>query len=347
MNDWGQYLIKSGYTTSDALRRLNEVTELTMFVVNDNGQLIGTLTDGDIRRGLLTGKSLNDPVDVFMKTSFRYVQAGSKDVDLVVKARNAVVNLLPVLDGQMRIKKVINFAFHKTYLPIDAVIMAGGRGMRLSPLTDHTPKPLLKVGDKPILEHVMDWLIRHGIDNFNITLHYLAEMIVERFGDGSSKGVRIEYIREPRQMGTIGSLSLVPSFSNDTLLLMNSDLLTNIDLEEFYTDFVEKKADMSVACIPYRVQVPYAVVELENDSIRGLNEKPTLLYHANAGIYLLKRECVGLIPPDSHFNATDLVLKLISMGRKVCHYSLLNYWLDIGRMDDFQKAQEDIHHLKL
>jgi dTDP-glucose pyrophosphorylase len=347
MRDGAKYLLNSGATTSDALRRLNEVPELTMFVVNASGQLIGTLTDGDIRRGLLTGRSLNDPVDVFMKTSFRYVREGNKDVERVVEARNAVVNLLPVLDGQMRIKKVINFSIQKTYLPIDAVIMAGGRGSRLSPLTDHIPKPLLKVGDKPILEHVMDWLIRHGIDNFNITVHYLADMIVERFGDGSSKGVRIGYVREPRQMGTIGSLSLVPSFSNDTLLLMNSDLLTNIDLEEFYTDFVEKKADMSVACIPYRVQVPYAVVELENDSIRGLSEKPTLLYHANAGIYLLKRECVGLIPPDSHFNATDLVIKLISKGRKVCHYTFLNYWLDIGKMDDFMKAQEDINHLKL
>lgn len=346
MNEWGRYLIRSGLSTSDALGRLNEVHELTLFVVDESDRLIGTLTDGDIRRGLLTGKSLSDPVDVFMKTSYRYVKEGNRDVERVVEARNAVVNLLPVLDGQMRISRIINFSFHKSYLPIDAVIMAGGRGARLSPLTDDLPKPLLKVGDKPILEHVIDWLIRHGVDNFNITLHYLAEKIVSHFGDGSSKGVRINYVKEPRQMGTIGALSLIDSFSNDTLLLMNSDLLTNIDLEEFYTEFVESGADMSVACIDYRVRVPYAVLDVENDSIKGLNEKPTLTYHANAGIYLLKREHVGLIPADSHFNATDLIQRLISTGRKVRHYSLLGYWLDIGRMSDFQKAQEDIRHLK-
>lgn len=341
-----KYLIHRDEQMTVGLHKLNGVVELTLFVVNDDGQLIGTLTDGDVRRGLMAGKKLDDKVSDYMKTQFRYIQEGSFSVADIVNVRNIGIQILPVLDGNMQISRLINFSYHKSFLPLDAVIMAGGRGVRLSPLTDTIPKPLLKVGDRPIIEHGVRWLSRHGIGNITISVNYLAEQIVDHFGDGSDMGVSVSYIREMEQLGTIGSLSLIEHVHHDTVLLMNSDLLTNIDLEEFFNEFVTKEADMSVACIPYNVNIPYAILEIDDESVLSLKEKPTLTYYSNAGIYLLKKEHIGLIPKGQFYNATDLIENLISKGRKVTYYPLLGYWLDIGKMDDFRKAQEDIKHIK-
>ena len=341
-----KYLIHRDEHMTAGLHKLNGVVELTLFVVNDEGQLIGTLTDGDVRRGLMAGKNLDDKVSDYMKTQFRYIQEGSFSVADIVNVRNIGIQILPVLDGNMQISRLINFSYHKSFLPLDAVIMAGGRGVRLSPLTDTIPKPLLKVGDRPIIEHGVRWLSRHGIGNITISVNYLAEQIVDHFGDGSEMGVSVSYIREKEQLGTIGSLSLIEHVHHDTVLLMNSDLLTNIDLEEFFNEFVTKGSDMSVACIPYNVNIPYAILEIDHESVLSLKEKPTLTYYSNAGIYLLKKEHIGLIPTGKFYNATDLIENLISKGRKVTYYPLLGYWLDIGKMDDFRKAQEDIKHIK-
>lgn len=330
-----------------ALKMLNNLGEdLTLFVVNDDKQLLGTLTDGDARRGLLSGLTIDDDITRYIRDQFRYIQKNNYKVIEITKAKELGIKILPVVDEQKRILRLINFSVHKSYLPIDAVIMAGGEGMRLRPLTETLPKPLLKVGSKPIMEHGIDCLIQFGVENIHVSINYLGDKLVEYFGDGSSKCVSIGYVRETEKLGTIGSLSLIENFSNDHILVMNSDLLTNIDFEEFFNEYENKDADMAVACIPYTVNIPYAIMDTDHEYVLGLKEKPTLTYYSNAGIYLIRKKHLGRIPKGKFFNATDLINNLIADHRKVTYYPILGYWLDIGKMDDFNKAQEDIKHIK-
>ncbi|MCH8491377.1 MAG: NTP transferase domain-containing protein, partial [Oceanicaulis sp.] len=233
----------------------------------------------------------------------------------------------------------------KSYLPIDALIMAGGRGERLKPLTDKVPKPLLPVGTKPIIEHNVDRLNTFGIDDIWISVRYLGNQIEDFFKDGNEKALRIKYVWEDAPLGTAGALTLVDGFIHDHVLMMNSDLLTNIDFEDLYLYFEDQQADFAVACIPYLVNVPYAVMETEGKLVKGFKEKPTYTHYSNAGIYLMKKEVIKMIPPNIPFNATDLMDLLIKEGKKVVAYPIIGYWLDIGKHEDYQKAQIDIKHI--
>ncbi len=330
-----------------ALEQLNKLGNYqTIFVLNAKDILVGTLTDGDIRRGLLKNKSLEMPVSEFMNSNFRYLLAGQYSLDIIDDLKKSSIKVIPIVDKNLKIKKLINLKEKKSILPIDAIIMAGGRGERLRPLTDTLPKPMLIVGDKPIIEQNIDRLIDFGIDNITITVKYLSHIIEEHFGDGKSKDSTIKYIKEFEPLGTIGSVSMVEEFLNNYVLVMNSDLLTNIDFEDFFRYFLEQKADFAVATIPYNVTVPYAVLETENDCVVSFKEKPTFTYYSSAGIYLFKKELISKIPKNSFYNATDFMESLINSSHKVSHYPILGYWLDIGKHDDFAKAQQDINHIK-
>jgi dTDP-glucose pyrophosphorylase len=347
MNTISKHLINSNDSIKLALEKLNNVPEnLTLFVIDETNKLVGTITDGDIRRGLLAGKSITDPVEEIVFRNFTYIKKNSYNIEVIKIIREKRIKLVPLVDDDFNILKLIDFSKIKTILPVDAVIMAGGRGERLKPFTDTVPKSLLQVGDKPILEHNIDRLIEYGIDEFNLTLRYLGEKISEYFGNGSEKGVKINYITETIPMGTIGSVSLIKGFSHDTVLIMNSDLLTNIDFEDIYLRFVNDEADMTVASIPYNVDLPYAVLETKDGEIRSFKEKPTYTYYSNAGIYFIKAALLKNIPIEEHFNATDFMQLLLDKGHKVTFYPILGYWLDIGRHEDFAKASEDIKHIK-
>jgi dTDP-glucose pyrophosphorylase len=346
MIDFHNNLIEANNPLKVALEKLNTVPEaLTLFVVDAAGKLVGTLTDGDIRRGLLEGKKIEDGIEHFMNKNFRYLQKNTFQLKEIDELKEKGVKLLPLLDAEKRICKVIDLKNTKTLLPVEAIIMAGGRGERLKPLTDTVPKPLLKVGDKPIIEYNIDRLISYGVDNFNISIRYLGNMLEAYFGDGSKKGVTISFIHEDEPLGTIGAVSLIKEFMFDYVLIMNSDLLTNIDFEEFFRAFVESGADMAVASIPYNVNVPYAVLETDGDYISSFKEKPTFTYYSNGGIYLVKKNVLKRIPVNTHYNATDLIEEIIKTTNKVIHYPFFGYWLDIGKHEDFLKAQEDIKHI--
>ncbi|MFD3000880.1 nucleotidyltransferase family protein [Pontibacter toksunensis] len=347
MNDYHRHIIKSYSPLKQALAQLNELAaDAILFVVDKDEKLIGSLTDGDVRRGFLRGLSLDDVVDAFIQPKPKFLQKGDYTIDEVINYRKNHFRILPVLDKENRIVNVINFRFLKSYLPVDAVLMAGGRGQRLRPLTDTTPKPLLKVGDKPIIEHNLDRLISFGIDDIWMSVRYLGEQLEEYFGDGSSKYVNIKYVWEDEPLGTLGAVSKVESFQHDCVLVTNSDLLTNLDYEDFFLDFKAKDAALSVVTIPYTVNIPYAVLETEETSIKSFKEKPTYTYYSNGGIYLIKKEVLKYIPKDSFYNTTDLMELLIQKGLKVNSYPLRGYWLDIGKPEDFKKAQEDIKHIK-
>ena len=232
----------------------------------------------------------------------------------------------------------------KSYLPIDAVLMAGGKGERLRPLTEKTPKPLIKVGDKAIIDYNIDRLISYGLKHINVTINYLGDQIEEHFAIPKN-GIKVETVREPKFLGTIGSIQFVKEFQNDTILVMNSDLFTNIDYEDFYLHFKEHDADMSVAAVPYNVSIPFGIFDLNGREIKGIKEKPTYHHYANAGIYLIKKEVLKYIPDNEFFNATDLIEELVKQRMKVIRFPITGYWIDIGQHSELEKAKELVKHL--
>lgn len=343
-------IIRSSNTIKQALEQLNNLPtrdSLTLFVVDGNSKLVGTVTDGDIRRGLLLGKSILEAIEGVMHKQFKYLQRNNFTIEFIDELRKKEIDLIPFVNANFEIEKIIDFTKKRSVLPMDAVIMAGGEGRRLTPLTDTLPKPLLKIGDKPIIEHNIDRLNSFGVDNLIITTKYLGEKISDYLKDGSSKNISIKYTRETDSLGTIGAVSLINDFVHESVLVMNSDLLTNIDFEDFFKSFNSSGAEMAVATIPYQVTLPYGVVETDDNLVNGIKEKPTYTYYSNAGIYLLKRSVINSIPKNTFFNATDLMQKLIDNKQKILNYPILGYWLDIGKHEDYNKAQEDIKHIKL
>jgi len=347
MKEYREHLIFSGSTIKDALIQLTNLgIDAILFVVEENDKLIGSITDGDVRRGLVKGVSLNQSINNIIRFSPRFIKKGERDIQKLIEFREGNFGIIPIVDNTNKIVNVINFRLIRSYLPVDAVLMAGGRGNRLIPLTDKTPKPLLKVGNKPVIEHNLDRLTLFGIDDIWISVNYLGDQIQNYLGSGEDKNINISYVWEDNPLGTIGSVSKIQNFQHDYVLISNSDLLTNLDYEHFFLEFLKQDADMGVVTIPYQVSIPYAVLETNNGNIINFKEKPTYTYYSNGGIYLVKRSVLNRIPKDKFFNATDLLEVLILEGKKVFSYPLLGYWLDIGCHEDFEKAQRDIKNIK-
>ena len=339
-------IVKCDSTVVMALAAINESTLLTVFVVDENNVLVGTLTDGDVRRYLIHGGQLNDSVINAVNKSFSKIEKKDADTLKALKQFKAKgIKLVPVVNSKGEIDDVYDLVNYKSHLPIDAVLMAGGKGERLRPLTEKTPKPLLPVGDKCIIDHNVDRLISYGVKHISVTVNYLKEQIEEHYSKPRN-GIKIETCREPKYLGTIGSIKFVEKFYNDAVLVMNSDLFTNIDYEDFYLHFKQHDAEMSVAAVPYDVSIPYGILDLDGRDIKGLLEKPKYNYYANAGIYLIKKSALAEIPNDMFFNATDLIEKLISENKKVVRYPLNGTWIDIGNPQEYQKAKDLVKHLR-
>lgn len=347
MRIYKDHLILSGSKVKDALLVLNELSQdAILFVVDKDDKLIGALTDGDVRRGLLKGFTIDSVINEIIQENPRYIIKGENNLTKIIEYREGDFRIVPIVDENRRIVNVINFRNIKSYLPIDAVIMAGGRGQRLQPLTNTIPKPLLKVGDKAIIEHNLDRLALFGIDDFWISVKYLGEQIENHFGNGHEKNVKIEYVWEKEPLGTIGAISQIQNFEHNYVLVTNSDLLTNIDYEQFFLEFIKQKADFAVLTIPYQVNIPYAVLETDNGTVKSFKEKPIYTYYSNGGIYLMKKEMLNFIPKNTFFNATDLMEVLLKNNLKVISFPFSGYWLDVGKHEDFEKAHIDIHNIK-
>lgn len=340
-----KYIVSDCISVLEALKRLNELGKdvLTLFVVDADQRMVGTLTDGDVRRYLIAGGRLDACITQAMHPGFAYIEQGSTDVQRVKDLRQKGITLLPCLDIQRHIVAIYNLRTLHSILPIDAVLMAGGKGERLRPLTESTPKPLLPVGGKAIIDYNVDRLISYGVRNISVTVNYLHDQLEAHF-QHPRDGVQITCVREPQYLGTIGSLKFVPLL-HDVVLVMNSDLFTNINYEDFYLHFVENDADMSVAAYPYTISVPFGIFELEGRYIRGLSEKPVFNYYINAGIYLIKKKCLSFIPDQMFFNATDLIDVLVRNGCNVIRYPISGYWIDIGTPVEYQKATDLVKHL--
>jgi dTDP-glucose pyrophosphorylase len=343
-----QHIINEDRSVLDALHSINSLKSnetLTLFVTDKDNVIIGSLTDGDIRRSLTTNGTLATKVGNIAHRNFIYLMHGNYDLKIINSARNKGIELLPVLDKQYRIVDLVNLKKQKSFLPIDAVLMAGGKGERLRPLTDKTPKPLIKIGGKAIIDYNVERLISYGLKNIHVTINYLGEQLEEHFSSPIN-GVKVETVREPNYLGTMGSIQFVKEFHHDTILVMNSDLFTNMDYEDFYLHFKEHNADMSVAAIPYDVNIPFGIFDLDGRDIKGVKEKPSYHYYANAGIYLIKKDVLKHIPQNEFFNATDLIEELVKQNMKVIRFPITGYWIDIGQHSELVKANELVKHLK-
>ena len=342
-----KYIIKDTATIIEALRALNELSALglTLFVADINNKVIGVLTDGDIRRYIISGGNLGDNVRTAMLKNFVYLR--DDDIDCIRKFKeykSRGIKVIPIIDAYGRIIKIIDTRKQLSILPVDAVLMAGGKGERLRPLTEKTPKPLLPVDGKSIIDHNIDRLIAYGVKHINVTVNYLKEQIEEHF-ETPRNGVKVNTYREPKFLGTIGSIKFVENIYNDTVLVMNSDLFTNIDYEDFFLHFQLHDAEMSVAAVPYNISIELGILDLEGRNIKGLIEKPKYNYYANAGIYLIKKRTLAEIPENTFFHATHLVEKLIAQGKKVIRYPLNGTWIDIGTPLEYERAKDLAKHM--
>lgn len=342
-----KHIITTKSTIKEALQVLNNLgTNLTLFVVNNDMKVVGAVTDGDIRRALLNDININDTVQKCMFTKFRYIFEKNYSIESFKIFRELKIDIIPVLNKDGQITEILNLNKRKSILPIEAVLMAGGKGLRLRPITDTIPKPMIKIGGVPILERNIDRLANYGIKKIHISINYLGEKIIDYFGDGSKKELSINYLKETQPMGTIGSVSLFNKYSENVVLIMNSDLLTNIDFEEMYLKMIEKNADLILASIPYQVDIPYAVLNTKDGKVQSLLEKPSYLYYSNAGVYMIKKEHLKHIPKNTYYNTIDLIENLIEQQLQVIQFPILGYWLDIGKPEDMLKAEKDVSRIK-
>lgn len=348
MTDYNKFIFPEKGNAREALQLINVIAipNMAIFIVNENQQLVGSLTDGDIRRGLLKGLNIDTPVNSLMNTNSKYFAEKENNFEKVAKYKQMAIRFVPVLNSERKIVKIIDLDKLRSIIPSDAILMAGGKGERLKPLTDNVPKPLLKIGDTPIIIRNIERLASYGVTSFHISLGHMAEQIESALRAYNKENIFFNFIKETHPLGTIGSVKLVNHFENDTILLMNSDLLTNINFDDFYQKFIESKSDMQVATVPYHIDVPYAIMDINNENeVLSFSEKPRYTYYSNAGIYLFKKELINLIPGDSAFDATHFMEAVIANKKKLTSYPILSYWLDIGRIDDFYKAQEDVKHI--
>nr|WP_314289719.1 nucleotidyltransferase family protein [uncultured Capnocytophaga sp.] len=341
-------LIHKSKNLVEGLQRLNKLRNLSrliLFVVDDNEKVVGSVTDGDIRRSIIAEQNLQKTLGEIANPDFKRLY--QKDsYQSFEKFRKSDIKILPILNQEGKMVDLIDLEYTKAQLPLEAVIMAGGRGKRLSPLTDTVPKPMLRLGDRPIIEHNIDRLISFGIKKICISVKYLGEQIVNYLGDGSQKGIRIEYVWEDEPLGTAGALALMNNLSTEHILLMNSDLFTNVNFESLYLKLINEKADMAVASTEYKVDIPYAVFETQEGRVTNFKEKPSFIYHSNAGIYILKRSLIATIEKGKYCDITDVMEQLVAEGGKLVYDPIIGYWIDIGKTVDYEHAQEFIKHLQ-
>ena len=347
MTDTDKYIIAADAPLIEALRRLNELSggAMTLFTVDPSGRLTGSLTDGDVRRALLAGHSLDAPSSVAALDTFRRIRSAAPDVAMIRQCRLRGLRLLPVVDADGHLESVIKLDSQQNMLPVSAVLMAGGKGERLRPLTLDTPKPLLTIEGKAIIDYNIEALAAVGVSDITVTTRYLAEQIESHFASPVA-GVLVKTVREDRPLGTIGALSLIDLPAGGTTLVMNSDLITSVSFEDMYLHHISSGAAVTIAAIPYQVSVPFAVLSLDGNRVTGLDEKPSYSYYANAGIYMFDNRLLHGLPDDRPTDAPDLIAGAIAAGEAVSYFPINGTWLDVGTPTDFRQAAELLRHHK-
>jgi len=340
---WKNALVSPEATLAEAIRIIDQTGLQIALVTDREGRLLGTLTDGDVRRALLALQSLHEPVKRFMNRRPCCIDEHQSRDEAVCLMKSRRLRQIPVLDGRGRVVdlEIDNALFTPFQLDNWVVIMAGGQGRRLKALTQSCPKPLLKVGRRALLEVIIESLSGQGFKQVYISVNYRADMVMKHFGDGSPWGVKIEYLQENQPLGTAGALGLLPGRPTLPLLLMNGDILTSISFNRLLEHHQQRNHTATV-CIKEQIhQIPYGVVNFQGGRLTSIVEKPEQSIFVNAGIYVLNPEVIDHIRRDSYCDIPALLQTLLKERENVGVFPIREYWLDIGRVDDFQKANED------
>ncbi len=342
-----KYFLSPDNSIQDAIECLDKVDVKLIVIVSKDHTLLGTVTDGDIRRALLKHLAINTPLSNVMNCSPKFLVEGDSEIKATQLKRLFGIPAVPKLDQQQHVVDLMGIKKGTEKRDNTVFIMAGGFGKRLKPLTNNCPKPMLLVGEKPILENIIEKFINSGFHNFYISTHYLNEQIENYFGDGSQFGINIHYIREDFPLGTAGALALLPNKAiMQPIIMMNGDLLTQVKFDEFLDYNIENTADISMAVRDYEVQVPYGVIEHTGNLITKITEKPKKTYFINAGIYCISPCVLKEIDVNKPLDMPDLIERQFNVNRNVSMFPIHEYWLDIGKMDDFKQAQSDILKFK-
>lgn len=319
---------------------INDNSLQIALVVDDENRFIGTVTDGDIRRGLLSGLEMHSPVSRIINRNPTVCQINDSKEHILNVATSKSLQQIPIIDGNgvlVGLELVEELVKRKTK-DNPVVIMAGGLGTRLGDLTRNVPKPMLQVGNKPILQTIIESFAKYGFTNIILSVNYKSHVIEDYFKDGNGFGVNISYLRETERRGTAGALGLLEKRPDKPFFVMNGDILTNVNFENLLAFHTESKAPATMSVRLYDLQVPYGVVHIKDNRIGGINEKPVQQFFVNAGIYMINPECLDLVPAHGIFDMTSLFQKLVSEARKPATYLISEYWIDIGHIKDFEAA---------
>ena len=350
MVEISKILVRANNSLREAIACIDQNAKGIALVVDKEDHLVGTVTDGDIRRAILAGMDLDLPLQALMeqRVSLSYrgpvtAPAGTSDPELIRMMNEYGLHHIPIVDENGRVVDLASLDdLVKEYeIPLRAVVMAGGYGTRLHPLTEELPKPMLPVGDRPLLEWIIQQLSQAGIRRVNLTTHFKGDVIAQHFGNGQKFGVEICYVEESQPLGTAGALSLIES-PTDPLLVINGDILTRVDFRAMADFHREQQADMTVAVKEHEFHVPYGVVDTNGVRITGISEKPVVRHFINAGIYLLNPEVCRSIPKGRPYDMPQLIRQLVMDKRRVVSFLVREYWLDIGKAEDYKQALADI-----
>ena len=335
------YFIGPNATIQRAMELLNDTQGMGLIVVDDNKNLLGTLTDGDVRRALLKGLGLGEVVRFAMCSNPLICRSLDERDRVCEEAKRKLLKIIPEVDSE---NKVINVLFvdRQTDLNnIPVVIMAGGLGTRLGELTKDCPKPMLKIGDKPVLELIIERLLNQGFSNFYISVNYKAEVIEDYFGDGSKFNCKINYLREDKRLGTAGALSLLPKGINEPIVVMNGDVLTKVDFRNLREFHYLHESPLTISVRKYDFKVPYGVINIEDHSVVSLDEKPTQSFFVNAGVYVINSKLLEHIPLNEFYDMTTFVEDVMAKDINVLCFPIVEKWIDIGQVDDLNYAREE------
>lgn len=343
MKNWKLTLMSPRASILEALKIIDNSSLQIALVVDENKKLLGTVTDGDIRRATLRKVSLENPVSSIMFASPTVASINDDKEKIASLMYRNELRHIPLIDSKGCVAgvKILLEMIKPHRKDTMVVLMAGGSGKRLRPLTEDYPKPMLEIGGKPLLETILEGLINHGYRRFSIAVNYRAKIIEDHFGDGSRWGADINYLREEEKMGTAGALSLLKEKPESAILVMNADLLTKVNFQQLFYFHSEQKARATMAVREYAFQIPYGVIHVEDNKLLDLDEKPVQRFFVNAGIYVLEPEVLDLIPSNGFFNMTDLFAKLLAERLKVTTFPIREYWVDIGQIGDFERASRD------
>lgn len=341
MRNWKDFIVESKITIREAMSKINDLGGKGLFVVDDKYRLLGSITDGDIRRALIKGIGVAEEVRLAMKADAVYANIDLSDIKKIEILEKNHIHSIPVIDSDRAIVDVFTIEKLKDHSDVQVVLLAGGMGTRLGKITENLPKPMVKVAGEPILERIIRRLQGQGFSQFNISVNYKAEIIEDYFKDGKSFGCNISYLKENKRLGTAGPLSLLKT-NGRPVIVMNGDLLTHVDVGQLLNYHLSHSAKVTMCTRDHEIQIPFGVINVENGFAQSFHEKPTYNFNVNAGIYVIDSDVLGMVPKDEYYDMSTMLNTLLELGgNQVACFPIVEGWIDVGREADLILAQEE------